>query len=149
MNKCLFVGRVDGEPEVSTYGSDERSRVRFRLRVKRPFAREGQPDEDLVSFVAFGRQAEVAQDLREGMMVAVESRYAPRSYEDDDGNRRWFHEFMVDALQVLRSASKPSSAPPSRPAKPAAKPAPAKVAARNRWQDDDEEDLDEDEEPEF
>ena len=97
MNKVILMGRLTRDPEVRyTTGSQQMAVCRYTLAVNRSFRREGEPEADFISIVAFGKRAEFSgKYFRKGMMAAVVGELRISSYEDRDGNKRWSTDVVV------------------------------------------------------
>ena len=53
--------------------------------------------------VAWGKTAEIVEEyLKKGSEIAVEGRLKHRSYEDKEGQTRYFTEVVVNSLMMLR-----------------------------------------------
>lgn len=126
MNKVSFVGRLTKDPEAR--GSEDNQVVSFSLAVKRRFKREGDPEADFPSFVAFGKQGQtILQFCKKGRLVGVIGRYQMKRYTPEGGRETTFHEFVVEDFEFLDSngsgsgnttAQVPSATPPIRPPAP-------------------------------
>ena len=107
-NKCFFLGRFTGDPEVRYSQNGETAITRFRLGVNRRFKREGEPDADFINFVAFGQTAEnIGKFFLKGSQILVESRCQTGSYENRDGQKVYTTDFIVEAFEFTQSSSKP------------------------------------------
>ncbi len=98
MNKAILMGRLTKDPEVRyTQSSEPLAVVRYTLAVNRKFKREGEPDADFIGCVAFGKTGEFAEKyFKKGQMVAVSGRISVRQWEDQNGQKRWTTEVVVD-----------------------------------------------------
>ena len=64
MNKVILMGRLTRDIEVRySQGENPMAVARYTLAVQRKFKREGEPDADFISCVAFGRAAEFAENI--------------------------------------------------------------------------------------
>lgn len=55
--------------------------------------------------VGWGKVAEIAMEyLKKGMEIAVEGRLKHRSYEDKEGQTRYFTEVVINELMLLKKA---------------------------------------------
>ena len=59
MNRCIFVGRLTRDPEVSFSEKAQMSIARFTVAVDRIPKREGEPEADFFNCVAFDRESRV------------------------------------------------------------------------------------------
>ena len=105
MNKCLFIGRLTKDPEVTyTQGAEPLAIAHYTLAVDRRFKKDGQPTADFPRFVAFGKSAEFAEKyFRKGMKVALETRVQTGSYEDKDGKTVYTTDFVVESQEFCES----------------------------------------------
>ena len=96
MNKVILIGRICTDIEARTTQNGTAVST-YRLAVERKFKKEGQPDADFLSCVAFGKSGEFAANyLRKGIKIAVEGQIQTRSYEDKDGKKVYVTEILVD-----------------------------------------------------
>lgn len=105
MNKCLFIGRLTKDPEVTyTQGAEPLAIAHYTLAVDRRFKKDGQPTADFPRFVAFGKSAEFAEKyFHKGMKVAIETRVQTGSYEDKDGKTVYTTDFVVESQEFCES----------------------------------------------
>jgi len=92
------MGRLSREPEVRySQGTPPLAVARFSLAVARRFKKQGEPDADFVTCVAFGKSGEfVERYFKKGQMVSVVGRLQVRSWDDKDGTKRWSTEVVVE-----------------------------------------------------
>ena len=97
MNKFQFLGRLTKDPEVR-YTANTNSQVTvFPLAVNRRFKQEGQPDADFFNLTAFGKTAEFCSKYyKKGQQVLVEGRIQNRTWEDQNGQKRYATDFIVE-----------------------------------------------------
>jgi len=107
MNKVVLMGRLTKDPEIRYTSSAEPMAIaRYALAVNRRFKREGEPDADFINITAFRRDAEFAEKwFKKGMMVGVVGRMQVRSYDNDQGQRVWTTEVIVDEQHFAESRS--------------------------------------------
>ena len=123
MNKVILMGRLTKEPEVRySQGAEPLAIARYTLAVNRRFKRQGDPDADFIPCVAFGKAGEFAEKyFKKGQMVSVVGRLQVRSWEDNEGKKRWSTDVIVEEQYFAESKkesgeSKPAAAP-NKPAK--------------------------------
>ena len=89
MNKVILMGRLTRDPDVRyTQGENPMAIARYTLAVDRRFKREGEATADFISCVAFGKQAEFAEEyFRQGIRIVITGRIQTGSYTNRDGNR--------------------------------------------------------------
>lgn len=98
MNKVILMGRLTKAPEIR-YSQGEKSTcvARYTLAVNRRFKRQGEPDADFISCVAFGKNGEFAEKyFKKGQMVSVVGRLQVRSWDDNEGKKRWSTDVAVE-----------------------------------------------------
>ncbi|WKY47736.1 single-stranded DNA-binding protein [Eubacteriaceae bacterium ES3] len=104
MNKVILVGRLTRDPEVKNT-STGRAVATFTLAVDRRFkSKDGQKEADFIPIVFWGKQAELAgQYLSKGSQIGVAGRLQVRSYDAQDGQKRYVTEVIGDELTFLSS----------------------------------------------
>ena len=105
MNKVILIGRLTRDPEVRySQNAEPVAIARFSLAVNRRFKRDGEPDADFINCVAFGRQGEfIEKYFKKGMQIGVVGRLNVRSYEDQNGQRRWSTDVVVEEAEFTES----------------------------------------------
>lgn len=109
-NHCTLIGNVCNEPEFATTQSGI-ARVNFRVGVQRRFKdkQTGQKVADFISVVAWRNTAEfVRQYIHKGDLVVVDGEIQTRSYDAQDGTKRYVTEINAD--DVRRPIQKASEA---------------------------------------
>ena len=111
MNKVILVGRLTRDPEVKNTTTGK-AVATFTLAVDRRFKnKDGQKEADFVPIVVWGKQAEfVGQYLSKGSQIGVSGRLQVRSYDAQDGQRRYVTEVVADEINFLSSSRKDSNA---------------------------------------
>ena len=107
MNKVILMGRLVKDPEVRYSQSAEPLAVaRYTLAINRRFKREGEPDADFINCVAFGKTGEFAEKyFKKGQMVSVVGRLQVRSWDDQNGQKRWSTDVVVEEQYFAESKS--------------------------------------------
>lgn len=118
MNKVILIGNIAADPESRTTQSGI-AQCSFRLGVQRRFAnQQGQREADFFSVVCFRQAAEFAgKYLAKGRKVAVEGSVQTRSYDAQDGSKRYVTEVIADSIEFCDS--KPDAQKAAAPAAPA------------------------------
>lgn len=91
VNKIVIIGRLASDPEVQTYGNDNKEMVKFPLVCSKPgFAGRNRKSTPIyVNIVTWGRTAEfVKNNLTKGDMVLVDGELSYRTWEDKLGEPR-------------------------------------------------------------
>lgn len=100
MNKCIFVGRLTRDPEVSFSEKAQMSVARFTVAVDRIPKREGEPEADFFNCVAFDRKAEfVEQYWYSGMRVAVSGKLQNENYTNKKGEKVYGVSLKADDVE--------------------------------------------------
>ena len=105
LNKVMLIGRLGADPEIR-YTQSGTAVANFRMatnnRVKR--GDEWAEEAEWHRIVAWDRLAEIcSQYLKKGSLVYIEGQLRTRSWEDQDGNRRWITEVHARDMQMLDS----------------------------------------------
>ena len=104
MNKCIFVGRMCADPELR-YTKSGIANCAFRIAVQRQYKnQQGEYEADFVSCVAWRQTAEfLTKYLHKGDMVAVSGSLQNRTYDAQDGSKRYVTEIILDSVQACGS----------------------------------------------
>ena len=104
MNKVILIGRLTKDPELRTIASGNAT-TSFTIAVNRNFTNQnGEREADFINCVAWRKQAEnVAKYCTKGSQVAVEGRIHTRSYDAQDGTKRYVTEVVADNVTFLGS----------------------------------------------
>ena len=104
MNKVILIGRLTKDPELRTIASGNAT-TSFTIAVNRNFTNQnGEREADFINCVAWRKQAEnVAKYCTKGSQVAVEGRIQTRSYDAQDGTKRYVTEVVADNVTFLGS----------------------------------------------
>lgn len=107
MNKVILMGRLTKDPEIRYSQSAEPVCVaRYTLAVNRRFKRDGEPDADFINCVAFGRAGEFAEKyLAKGKQMLISGRLTVRSWDDQNGQKHWTTEVVVEDHEFAESKS--------------------------------------------
>lgn len=104
VNKVILIGRLTRDPEVRTIGADTKV-ANFTLAVDRTFKNaNGEKEADFIPIVVWRKTAELCERyLTKGSMCAVTGRLQVRSYDANDGTKRYVTEVVADEVQFLSS----------------------------------------------
>ena len=104
MNSVNLTGRATAKPELR-YTQSGVGVVNFTLAVNRKFRNEnGDFDSDFISCVAFRKTAEViAEYIEKGDLLGVEGRIQTRNYENQNGQKVYVTEVVVDQIDFLQA----------------------------------------------
>lgn len=113
MNKTLLIGRLTRDPEVRySQGEQSMAIARFSLAVDRRFKRDGDNQSaDFISCVAFGKTAEfIEKYVFKGTKIAVEGRIQTGSYTNNDGNKVYTTDVVVEQVEFAGAKTDSKSA---------------------------------------
>ena len=123
MNKAILIGSLTADPELTTTNSGV-DVCRFSLAINRPFkSQSGETQTDFLNIVVWrAAAANCHKFLKKGSQCAVVGSIQTRSYEDNNGIKRYVTEIVADNVEFLGKANssyddaEPVSKPKSRPA---------------------------------
>ena len=128
MNKVILAGRLARDPEVR-YTQSGKAVATLTLAVSRRFSRNAsdqQPTADFIPIVAWEKLAEICgNNLIKGSQILVEGRMQVRSYDAQDGSKRYVTEIVADEVEFLDSRGSTASAGDFGAPAPAAQQQPA------------------------
>lgn len=112
MNKTLLIGRTTKDPDIRYTQSEQPMTIaRFNLAVDRRFKKEGEQSADFISCVAFGKTAEfIEKYVFKGTKIAVEGRIQTGSYTNNDGNKVYTTDVVVEQVEFAGSKTDSKSA---------------------------------------
>ena len=98
MNKFQFMGRLTKDPETRVIPNSNTQVTTFSLAVNRRFAdQNGERKTDFFNLTAFGKLAEFCSKYyRKGQLVLVEGRIQNRSWDDQNGQKRYATDFIIE-----------------------------------------------------
>ena len=102
MNKVFLIGNLTRDPELSTTNSGI-SVCRISIAVSRRFANaDGSRETDFFNVVAWRAIAEnCAKYLKKGSKIAVMGSIQNRSYEGNDGTKRYTTDITAEEIEFL------------------------------------------------
>ena len=102
MNKVFLIGRLTRDPELR-YTGNNTAVASFTLAVNRNFtSQSGEREADFINIVVWRKQAEnVKNYIKQGSQVAIDGRIQTRSYDDQNGQKRYVTEVVADNVQFL------------------------------------------------
>lgn len=111
MNKVLLVGRLTRDPELRTTQSGM-AVARFTVAVNQNYTnRNGERGTDFINCVVWERQASnVSKYCHKGTLVSVEGRITSRSYDAQDGSKRYVTEVVCENVNFLSPKSNENGA---------------------------------------
>ena len=106
MNKVILSGNLVSDPEIRTTPSDK-TVATLRLAVQRGWKKaEGSqyPPSDYFNVVAWDKTAEFCRNyLTKGSRIMVEGRLQTRTYEAQDGSKRYVTEVIANEIEFAGS----------------------------------------------
>lgn len=106
INRVVLVGRLTKDADLR-YTSSGTAVASFTVAVNRQFTNQsGEREADFINCVAWRKTAEtLANFTRKGSLVGVEGRIQTRSYDNQQGQRVYVTEVVVDTFSMLESKS--------------------------------------------
>lgn len=103
MNKIILIGRLTKDPELR-YTQNGKAVCSFTLAVDRPYTNQEEKEADFINIVAWNKSGEnAAKYLAKGRQAAVEGRLQIRTYDGEDGKKRWVTEVVADRVEFIGS----------------------------------------------
>lgn len=103
LNKVFVLGNLTNDPELRQIPSGQ-SVCSFGIATNRFYTDsmgQKQQQAEFHNIVAWGRQAEIIhQYLKKGSLALIEGRLQTRSWQDQQGNRKWKTEIIAERLQL-------------------------------------------------
>lgn len=128
MNKCIFIGNLTRDPESGSTNSGI-SYCRFSIAVNRTYSNaNGEREADFINIVTWrGLADNCARYLQKGSKVCVCGQLQTRTFDGQDGNKRYVTEIVAEDVEFIGSRQSTGGEGDSAAA-PAAKPAAKKVS---------------------
>ena len=104
MNKAILIGRLTKDAEIRTTDTGKEI-ASFSIAVSRNYTNQnGEKETDFINCVAFDKKAQVlGKYTKKGSQIALEGAIRTRSYDAQDGNKRYVTEILVENLHLLGS----------------------------------------------
>jgi len=107
VNKVILIGRLGQDPEVR-YAPSGAAVANFSIATNRGWKnKDGENQEETTwhRIVAWSRLAEFVKEyVKKGNRIYVEGRLQNRSWEDQNGQKRYMTEVVAANIQLLESA---------------------------------------------
>jgi len=101
MNKAVLIGRLTKDPELTTTPSGTPV-CKFSLAVNRKFLNSsGERETDFLNIVVWRGAENCHKYLRKGSKCGVLGMIQTRSYEAQDGTRKYITEIVADEVEFL------------------------------------------------
>ena len=115
MNKVILAGRLVRDPELR-YTQTGKAVVSFSLAVNRRFNHNQEQTADFIPIVVWDKLAEVcSKHLFKGSQVLIKGRIQIRSYDAQDGSKRYVTEVIAQELEFMGSKSTALESKPLSP----------------------------------
>lgn len=110
INNVVLVGRLTKDPDLKYTGNGQAA-ASFTLAVNRSFKNaNGDREADFINCVIWRKSAEtLANYARKGTLLGVTGRIQTRNYENQQGQRVYVTEVVVENFQLLESKNSNSS----------------------------------------
>ncbi len=103
MNKVILIGNLTRDPELATTNSGI-SYCRFSLAVPKRFTTGGEREAEFINIVVWRGQAEnCAKYLKKGSKAAIVGNIQTRSYDAQDGSKRYVTEVVAEEVEFIGS----------------------------------------------
>ncbi len=98
MNKVILMGRLTRDPEVRYTQTNNTLVASFSLAVNRRFVRQGEERQaDFINIVAWSKLGEFCSKyFKKGQQVGIIGRIQTRSWEDEQGQKRYTTEVVAE-----------------------------------------------------
>ena len=103
MNKFMFLGRLTKDPEVKYTANTNTQVTSFSIAVNKKYNNE-EAKADFFNLTAFGKTAEFsAKYFKKGQQVLVEGRIQNRTWDDQNGQKRYATDFIAEQVYFADS----------------------------------------------
>ena len=103
LNKVILAGRLTNAPEVKQTQSGV-AVCSFSLAVNRKYSKEGQQETDFISCTAWRNTAEfIGKYFGKGSSICIVGSIQVRSWQDQNGQKRYATEVIVDEAMFVDS----------------------------------------------
>lgn len=117
LNQFTFVGRATCDPEIRYSQGNSTAIASFNVAVSRDYKKEGEPDADFMSCVAFGKTAEAIEKyVTKGTKLICVGKVQNNNYEKD-GVKHYGFKVLIDKWEFAESKKAASESGEQAPAK--------------------------------
>lgn len=121
INKVIIVGRLTKDPELKSLPAGT-AVVNTSIATSRKYkdaSGAAKEDTEFTNIVAFGKTAEIMnQYLKKGQIVGITGRLKTRSWDGEDGKKRYATEVIVEEMQMGPRAGVATTTATGETAKP-------------------------------
>ncbi len=109
MNRVILIGNLTKDPELSTTNSGI-NYCRFSLAVPKRFVSGGEREAEFINIVVWRTQADNCHKyLKKGSKAGIVGSLQTRSYDGQDGTKRYVTEVVADEVEFLSTKGSESS----------------------------------------
>lgn len=108
MNKIILVGRLTKDVELRYTQTNNTAVASFTLAVDRKIVKAGEERKsDFINIVAWSKLADIAsKNLSKGVRVGIIGSIQNRSWEKEDGTKKYVTEVIAEEIEFLDSKRK-------------------------------------------
>lgn len=109
MNRAMLIGRLTKDAELKEFGEDRKNVLRFTIAVNREYSSDKNEGEaDFIPVAYWVKSGEnLKKYLTKGKMVFVTGRINIRTFNIEDGTKKYYTEIIADEIQLMdRNTSK-------------------------------------------
>jgi len=108
MNKIILVGRLTKDVELRYTQTNNTAVASFTLAVDRKIVKAGdERKSDFINIVAWSKLADIAsKNLSKGVRVGIIGNIQNRSWEKEDGTKKYVTEVIAEEIEFLDSKRK-------------------------------------------
>jgi len=112
MNKCILIGNLTKDPELSTTTNGV-AVCRFAIAVSRKYSNaDGERETDFFNIVVWRGPGENCHKfLKKGSKVGIVGNIQSRSYDATDGTKRYVTEIVAEEVEFLSTRTQDESKP--------------------------------------
>jgi single-strand DNA-binding protein len=105
LNRIVLIGRLTKDVDLR-FTTTGKPTANFTLAVDRPYRnQQGEKEADFIPVVVWNKLAEhCANYIGKGRLVAVDGRLQIRSYDGNDGQRKYITEVVAETVKFLDRA---------------------------------------------
>lgn len=102
LNRIVLIGRLTKDVDLR-FTTTGKPTANFTLAVDRPYRnQQGEKEADFIPVVVWNKLAEhCANYIGKGRLVAVDGRLQIRSYDGNDGQRKYITEVVAETVKFL------------------------------------------------
>ena len=103
MNLIILKGRLARDIDLKYAQTTNTAIAGGSIAVQRRFVKEGEINVDFFNFTAFGKTGEtMSKFLKKGSEVLIQGRLQTRTWEDNEGKKRYATDVIVDSFEFCR-----------------------------------------------